>query len=200
MLVGSDFSPGMAVEAGQAASGVPVQLLVSDAQANPFPDQSFDVVMARHMLYHVPEIDKAVAEAARVLRPGGYFLTTTNGANTMPAYLAILDKAAAHFPFIGRPDTLARRFCLENGPAFLEPHFARVEVHNLPGMLRFPAAQPFVDYFASARALSMPPDHTEAQWQAVLDFVRAEAEAIIAQHGCFDVTKITGAVIGVKGD
>jgi hypothetical protein len=57
-----------------------------------------------------------------------------------------------------------------------------------------------VDYFASARALSMPPDHTEAQWQAVLDFVRAEAEAIIAQQGHFDVTKITGAVVGVKGD
>jgi len=57
-----------------------------------------------------------------------------------------------------------------------------------------------MDYFASARALSMPPGHTEAEWQAVLDFVRAEAEAIVAQEGRLDVTKITGAVVGVKGD
>jgi SAM-dependent methyltransferase len=200
MLVGSDFSPGMAVEAAQAASGLPVQFLVSDAQVNPFLDSTFDVVMARHMLYHVPDIDSAVAEAARVLRPGGYFLTTMNGANTMPEYLALWDKTAARFPFIGRPDNPTRRFCLENAPAFLEPHFTRTEVYTLPGMLRFPTAQPFIDYFASSRALSMPPGHTEAQWQAVLDFVRAEAEAIIAQQGHFDVTKITGAVVGVKGD
>jgi hypothetical protein len=123
-----------------------------------------------------------------------------NGANTMPEYLALWDKTAARFPFIGRPDNPTRRFCLENAPAFLEPHFTRTEVYTLPGMLRFPTAQPFIDYFASSRALSMPPGHTEAQWQAVLDFVRAEAEAIIAQQGHFDVTKITGAVIGVKGD
>jgi hypothetical protein len=57
-----------------------------------------------------------------------------------------------------------------------------------------------MDYFASARALSMPPGHTDAQWQAVLDFVRAEAEAIVAQQGRFDVTKITAAVVGIKGD
>jgi len=200
ILVGSDFSAGMAAEAAQAAMGLRVQILVSDAQANPFPDGTFDVVMARHMLYHVPDIDRAVAEAARVLRPGGYFLTTTNGANTMPEYRELQERAARRFPYMAKPDTLTHRFCLENGPAFLEPHFAQIEVHTLPGMFRFPTAQPFMDYFASARALTMPPGHTEAQWQAVLDFVRAEAEAIVAQQGRFDVTKITGAVVGVKGD
>ena len=97
------------------------------------------------------------------------------------------------------PDTLTHRFSLENGAAFLDPHFVRIEVHTLPGTLRFPTAQPFVDYFASTRALTMSPDHTDAEWQAVLDFVRAEAEAVIAHQGRFDVTKITGAVVGVKG-
>ena len=200
MLVGSDFSPGMAVEAVQAASGLPVRLLVSDAQVNPFPDGTFDVVMARHMLYHVPDIDGAVAEAARVLCPGGYFLTTTNGASTMPEYRELWERAARRFPCVAKPETLTHRFCLENGPTFLEPHFARIKVHTLPGTLRFPTAQPFVDYIASARALGMLPGHTEAEWRAVLDFMRAEAEAIVAQQGRFDVTKITGAVVGIKGD
>ena len=200
MLVGSDFSAGMAADAAGAAEELPTHFLVADAQANPFPDRFFDVVMARHMLYHVPDIDRAVAEAARVLRPGGFYLTVTNSENTMPEYWAIRGKAARRFPTMTQPDAVTHRFSLENGPAFLEPHFARVEVHTLPGTLRFPAAQPFVDYFASTRALTMPPGHTDAEWQAVLDFVRAEAEATTDQQGRLDVTKITGAIVGVKGD
>ena len=46
----------------------------------------------------------------------------------------------------------------------------------------------------------MPPEHTDAEWQAVLDFVQAEAEAVIDRQGRLDVTKVTGAVVGVKGD
>ena len=200
MLVGSDFSVGMAVEAAGAAAELPTHFLVADAQTNPFPDRFFDVVMARHMLYHVPDIDRAVADATRVLRPGGFFLTVTNSENTMPEYWAIRARAAERFPYLTKPDTVTHRFSLENGPAFLKPHLARVEVHTLPGTLRFPTAQPFVDYFASTRALTMPPGHTDAEWQVVLDFVRAEAEAVIKRQGRLDVTKVTGAVVGVKGD
>ena len=199
MLLGTDFSAGMAADAARAASGLPVQILVADAQANPFPDRAFDVVMARHMLYHVPDIGGAVAEAARVLRPGGIFLATTNGAATMPEYWAIRERAAQRFPLMTKPEMITHRFSLENGAAFLEPYFGEIEVNILPGILRFPTAQPFVDYFASTRALSMHPRHTEAQWQAVLDFVQAEAEAIVAQQGYMDMTKTTGAVVGVKG-
>ena len=200
LLAGSDFSAGMAAEAAQAAAGLPVRVLVADAQANPFPDRAFDVVMARHMLYHVPDIDRAVAEAARVLRTGGTFLAITNAARTMPEYWAIRERAAQRFPAMTKPDMLIHRFCLEDGEAFLEPYFARIEVHTLPGMLRFPTAEPLIDYFASSRALTMPPGHTEAEWQAVVDFVRADAEAIVERQGCIEVTKITGAIVGVKGD
>lgn len=199
ILVGSDFSAGMAAEAAGAADGLPARFLVADAQANPFPAQFFDVVMARHMLYHVPDIDSAVAEAARILRPGGFFLTVTNSENTMPEYWIIRARAARRFPYMARPDIVTHRFSLENGTAFLKPHFARVEVHTLPGKLRFPVAQPFVDYFASTRALTMLPEHTDAEWQAVLEFVQAEAESVIARQGHLEVTKITGAVVGVKG-
>jgi hypothetical protein len=91
------------------------------------------------------------------------------------------------------------RFSLENGTAYVRTHFDRVEVRTLPGTLRFPCAEPFVEYFVSTRAFTMEPGHTEADWQAVVDFVRAEAEAIIACQGCLDVTKLTGAILAVKG-
>jgi SAM-dependent methyltransferase len=64
-----DSSPA-AVEAA-AARGLDVQL--GDAIALPFPDASFDVVTCNHALYHVADVDRALAEFVRVLRPGGRF-------------------------------------------------------------------------------------------------------------------------------
>lgn len=200
VLAGFDFSAGMATQAARQAGALAAHFFVGDAQAMPFPDGAFDVVMARHMLYHVPDIDRAVSEAARVLRRGGYVLATTNGAHTMPEYMALRRRAADRFPGMTDPEMITSAFALENGPAFLEPYFQQVEVHTLPGTLRFPTAQPFVDYFASSRALTMPPGHTDAEWQAVLDFVQAETEQVVARQGHIDVTKITGAIVGVRGD
>ena len=45
----------------------------------PFDDGAFDVVIANHMLYHVPAPQRAVAEFARVLRPDGLLMAATNG-------------------------------------------------------------------------------------------------------------------------
>ena len=60
--VGMDLSAGMAAEASEFA-----RVLVGDAQALPFGDARFDGVIAAHMLYHVPDVDAAVQEFARVL-------------------------------------------------------------------------------------------------------------------------------------
>jgi SAM-dependent methyltransferase len=199
ILVGFDLSPGMVAKGMQLARALPMHLFAADAQSLPFPDDLFDVVMARHMLYHVPDIRRAVAEAARTLRPGGYFLATTNSARTMPEYEALRQRASERFSALTQPGVLTDRFSLENAASYLEAHFDRVETYTLPGTLRFPNALPFMDYFASSRALIMHPEHTDAEWRAVLGFVRAEVEAIIAHDGRFDVTKITGAVVGVKG-
>jgi SAM-dependent methyltransferase len=199
LLAGFDFSPGMVLKGAELVAGLPVRFFVADAQSLPLLDGTFDVVMARHMLYHVPDIQRAVAEAARVLRPGGQFLAITNSARTMPEHFGLCQQVAARFPAKANPDRATGRFTLENGATFLQPHFSRVEVCTLPGTLRFPAAQPYMDYFASARALMMRPGHTDAEWQAVLTYVQAEVETVIAAQGHFDVTKIAGALVGQKG-
>ncbi len=75
-LVGLDFSSGMIALA--QAQNANVEFLEADAMKLPFGDQSFDVVTARHMLYHVPNIEKALLEVKRVLKPNGRFLALTN--------------------------------------------------------------------------------------------------------------------------
>lgn len=67
---GVDLSPGMLEKA--RARGLDV--LEGSATALPFEDGSFDVACSFKVLAHVPDIEKALAEMSRVVRPGGYVL------------------------------------------------------------------------------------------------------------------------------
>jgi SAM-dependent methyltransferase len=79
-VTGADAAYGML---RRAAERVPGRVVLADIRQLPFPDASFDSVSAIWLLHLLDDADRAVAEAARVLRPGGIFVTT-------------VDKAAAH--------------------------------------------------------------------------------------------------------
>jgi len=61
---------------GEAPASAKAQVVVGDALALPYPDGTFDVVIASEILEHVPEDDAAIAELVRVLRPGGRLAVT----------------------------------------------------------------------------------------------------------------------------
>lgn len=56
-----------------------VDARVGNVQALAFDSQAFDAAVANFMLYHVPDLDRALSELARVLQPGGCLVATTNG-------------------------------------------------------------------------------------------------------------------------
>jgi SAM-dependent methyltransferase len=60
----------MAAE-GEIPSGARAEVMKGDALALPYDDTSFDVVVAAEVLEHIPEDEQAMAEIARVVRPGG---------------------------------------------------------------------------------------------------------------------------------
>ncbi|MCP4424250.1 MAG: class I SAM-dependent methyltransferase [Chloroflexi bacterium] len=126
-----------------------------DAQRLPLADNTVDVVLANHMLYHVPDRDAAVAEIARVLRPGGVLLAATNSGDTMAELKTLRWQGMARLGLEVDPtqqrSPVADLFSLENGRALLSPHFTHIERCDLPSALVFPNPQPILDYLDSSR-------------------------------------------------
>ena len=72
-LVATDISAGMLSTLSTTASrlGLAVDTKVTDAECLPFDDESFDLVFGHAVLHHVPDLNAALSEFRRVLRPGG---------------------------------------------------------------------------------------------------------------------------------
>jgi len=90
-VTGCDFSL-TALRVGQAklraqGNGTSAALIQGDAQALPFADESFDLVVSCETIEHVPDVQEALREMWRIARPGAkLFLTTPNYANLMGLY------------------------------------------------------------------------------------------------------------------
>jgi SAM-dependent methyltransferase len=69
----SDISPGMlaTLKANAKRLDLRVKTKAADAEQLPFADASFDLVFGHAVLHHIPDLDRAFAEFARVLAPGG---------------------------------------------------------------------------------------------------------------------------------
>ncbi len=75
-LVGIDLSPEMIKSAKENAIkfNLPVEFKINDAENLPFPDESFDAIVSRHLLWTIPDPEKAVLDWKRVLKPNGKLL------------------------------------------------------------------------------------------------------------------------------
>lgn len=143
--VATDASPAM-VDA-TAALGVPAQQ--ARAEALPFADDSFDVVVAAWMLYHVPDLERALAEVRRVLADGGVLAVATNG----DQHLADLMREAGGEPLI-------TQFSSENGAQALRRHFDDVSQWDVTTWATFPdhsAATAYLRSFDARLADQLPP-------------------------------------------
>jgi len=120
-----------------------VDARVADAQELPFPDETFDVVLAAWMLYHVPDVDRALGEFARVLRPGGRLVAATNGNDHLVELLALGGQTRWDLPFSA-----------ESGAKVLSRHFSSVERRDARGTVTFRDIAMVQDYFGSSERLA----------------------------------------------
>ena len=130
----TDLSAGMIAEAQTYLKDIPnFTFAVADAQTLPFDDATFDAVVANHMLYHVPDLPRALSEVRRVLKPGGRLFAATNGKNHLHELDDLSqDLTADGAVHLGLQNNHVTNFTLETGVGYLEPYFSSVTLHRPP--------------------------------------------------------------------
>jgi len=192
----SDLSPGMLEAAKAATKGLKAksdhQLI--DAQAIPFPDHSFDLIMANHMLYHVPDIEKALSEIRRVLKPKGRFYAATNGDQHMQELDAfIVDTFVNQLPNVDFQTMKGLSFRLENGLDLLKPHFNTVKLHLFDCNLAVTEAEPMLNYILSMHRVDTLLEKTaEAKLEALIQEAKKKLESHLETSEIFYIRKATG--------
>jgi ubiquinone/menaquinone biosynthesis C-methylase UbiE len=117
-----------------------------DAQSIPYGDKTFDAVIANHMLYHVPDREKALAEIKRVLKDDGHLIATTVGNTHMREMYQWLKRVNTN----QRPDMFSNPFTLENGKDQLSEFFSKVEITHYPDNLKVTEVDAIMRYIRSS--------------------------------------------------
>lgn len=190
-VFGADLSAGMLRSARPRAGHFP--LLVSDAQALPFADDSLDLALAMHMLYHVPDRALAIRELRRVLRPGGVALVVTNA----EMHLRELDDVLVECALIATgSDRLPIRtfvtYTMENGAAELAAEFDSVAAHHFLSKLVITEVAPVVNY---ARSMSSFVADTDEELDALISELERRVAETIAADGAFRVRSASGCFV-----
>jgi ubiquinone/menaquinone biosynthesis C-methylase UbiE len=190
-IVLGDLSRGMVMEARhRVKDDLRFEYFMADIQSIPLPDHAFDRVVANHMFYHVPDIDRGISEMARILAPGGLAMAATNGPHTMRELYALIREIAPHYEM--PPAGAAARFSLENGPVYFEKCFSRVWVEQYEDSLWVTEAQPLIDYLYSSTTLTTGLEGSARN--QLLDLFQRR----IARDGGIHIGKQGGVILGQR--
>ena len=118
-----------------------------DCHRIPFVSDSFDLVIANHVLFYCDDIAKVCREVSRILVPGGRFLCSTYGASHMQEITALVQEFDSRIQLSG--DALYARFGLENGAELLAPYFSEISTQLYDDALYVTDAAPLIEYILS---------------------------------------------------
>jgi ubiquinone/menaquinone biosynthesis C-methylase UbiE len=185
----SDLSSGMVDAAWRnlVVTGRAYNFKEIDAQSIPFEDETFDAVIANHMLYHVPDKAKALAEIKRILKIGGHFFATTVGDNH-------LKEITNWFRQIHKSevwDSFANLFTLENGLDQLKPFFPNVTLSRYEDNLHVTELEPLIAYFHSGVRAGELSENEFAK-------LKVDLENELKEKGRIFITKDSGLFEAIK--
>jgi len=181
----SDFSAGMLEKAQEklASQSHPFTFEVIDAQSIPYESDHFDVVIANHFLYHVPDRQKAIAEIRRVLKPGGPLYTTTIGMNHMKELPDLVERFDPENGDFMRNTEIP--FTLEDGADQLRTQFSAIEIRRYEDELHVTNADVLVDYAFSGMRLGLEKSRRD-------EFYRFIKQEMHANNGVIRIKKESG--------
>ncbi len=149
-----------------------------------------------HMLYHVSDIDEAIREIARVIKPDGLVLISANSTYSKPALTELKAQVAKTLGRNAYPDVTAR-FNIESGLPYVQKHFAKTEVIRFVSQLELTTPKPYVDYFDSTREFWQP-KVSDSEWKKALFLVQDYMATTIKKNdGIFREPNIFGIILAL---
>jgi ubiquinone/menaquinone biosynthesis C-methylase UbiE len=185
----SDLSEGMLDAAWRnlVVTGRAFKFERIDAQSIPYPDEHFDIIIANHMLYHLPDRPKALSEIRRVLKTGGSLIATTVGKGHLAEIRAWRMQIALDMDIL----LLDNPFTLENGLEQITPFFSQVEIRRHEDNLHVTEIEPLMAYIQSG--------FREAELsEPMLEKLRQKLISMLDQNGEIFITKDSGLFLAVK--
>lgn len=113
----------------------------------PFEENSFDVIIANHVLFYCEDINRACKEISRVLKPGGRFICSTYGPNHMKEISELVQGFDHRIALAA--ENLYERFGLEEGEKLLEKYFHHIEKLRYEDHLEVTDKEPLIEYILS---------------------------------------------------
>jgi SAM-dependent methyltransferase len=193
--IGLDLSAGMLRSLEDLRQPGGLSLVQADAQRLPLPDESVDVAMAMHMLYHVPDVPAAIRELRRITKRGGTVLASTNGPDHLAEIRELMDAAISSRLVRPVRPMPADSFTTQTGTALLSREFSSVTLRTFDVPLAIPAAQPVITYVASLREPIVAMIGESLDFDAVLDDIAMEVEQAVQAQGSFRATTHMGVFV-----
>lgn len=182
-VIGLDLAESMLAAAERKATRLGlgnVTFRTGDVSSLPFDASSFDAVISRFCLMFLPEIPGAIANIARVLKPGGYVAVAVWSGPDQNPYLRIPMDVIKQFIELPPPDPTAPgifRLAKPGELAGMLQHGGLHEVteHECPAEVLFPSAQ---EYFTSLMDIAAP---IQNLWAKLSSTQQGEAEQRIVK-------------------
>ncbi|KAB2902318.1 MAG: methyltransferase domain-containing protein [Anaerolineae bacterium] len=200
--IACDFSLGM-MRAARRHAKPDISLMAVDIVAIPFPENSFDVVLANHMLYHVTDLGQALQEIRRVLRPDGVIIAATNSEFSMPEFNTLTQRAMR---VLGQSADAAEKleqtalsnFSLESGLRQIARHFPAVVRYDVPGTLVFRELKPVIEYINSTRPFYEPNLPEGIIWEDFITIMGDQIRRLLEHFGELVINKLAGVIIATE--
>ena len=189
-IVISDSSEGMVREVQHRLSeDQRFSFQTIDMDQIPFSDQSFDLVIANHVLFYSIDLNHTLKEIRRVLKPGGTLSASTYGAKHMKEITELVQEFNPEIRLAA--ENLYEQFGLENGEEILKPHFEKVISRRYEDSIEISEADPLISYILSCHG---------NQNRLLLDHYKEFREYVQKKvRGGFHITKDAGVFCALRG-
>lgn len=191
-IILTDISPGMLKESEEKLSEYHDNFTyqIIDAQSIPFEDDTFDAVIANHMLYHVPDISKVLSEIKRVLKHDGWLYASTNGVDHLREIYELIIEFDKNID--SDSHEMQNTFNLGNGRDYIAKWFSEIIIDNYDDSLVITEVESLVNYILSLRITKLAlVDEKLNEFIKFLEFK-------MSSTGAIHITKDSGLFIAVK--